>query len=308
MLGGGRDFFSNGIHLNVIEAAADPAEESWANINAMNDLVEAVLTTTDRLVVAAVGGNAAAGGAMLALAADEVWCRRGSVLNPHYRLMGLSGSEYWTHTLPSRVGPETAERLAARGAAARAPKPPSGSAWWTGPSPAGPRTSRARPSDWPSGWPRRPPHRHGSPRKKTALERQEALKPLAAYRQEELAAMRSIFFDPDAPYHACAVPSYARNPRPGRRLTSASAYPEGARHIRPPPGTAPSPQRRRSPMYPDRLTVSWTVKAEKRAFSAELPKETSPWMQQQRTRSATGQTVRPPTRSPRSTSSGSTRG
>lgn len=62
VLGGGRDFFSNGIHLNVIEAAADPAEESWANINAMNDLVEAVLTTTDRLVVAAVGGNAAAGG------------------------------------------------------------------------------------------------------------------------------------------------------------------------------------------------------------------------------------------------------
>ncbi|MEW5535917.1 hydrogenase maturation protein, partial [Streptomyces virginiae] len=65
VLGGGRDFFSNGIHLGVIEAADDPAEESWANINAMDDLVEAVLTTTDRLVVSALGGNAAAGGAML---------------------------------------------------------------------------------------------------------------------------------------------------------------------------------------------------------------------------------------------------
>jgi hypothetical protein len=41
VLGGPRDFFSNGIHLNVIQAADDPAAESWANINAMNDLVHA---------------------------------------------------------------------------------------------------------------------------------------------------------------------------------------------------------------------------------------------------------------------------
>ncbi|MGW1842246.1 hydrogenase maturation protein [Streptomyces sp. NPDC001966] len=111
VVGGGRDFFSNGIHLNVIEAAADPGAESWANINAMDDLVEAVLTTTDRLVVAALAGNAAAGGVMLALAADEVWCRAGAVFNPHYRLMGLYGSEYWTYTLPRRVGAPAADRL-----------------------------------------------------------------------------------------------------------------------------------------------------------------------------------------------------
>jgi putative two-component system hydrogenase maturation factor HypX/HoxX len=30
---------------------------------------------------------------MLALAADQVWRRTGAVLNPHYRLMGLHGSE-----------------------------------------------------------------------------------------------------------------------------------------------------------------------------------------------------------------------
>ncbi|MER6085625.1 enoyl-CoA hydratase-related protein, partial [Streptomyces sp. NPDC001833] len=100
VLGGRRDFFSNGIHLNVIEAAPDPAEESWTNLDAMDDLVEAVLRTTDRLVVAALGGNAAAGGVMLALAADEVWCRAGAVLNPHYRRMGLYGSEFWTYSLP----------------------------------------------------------------------------------------------------------------------------------------------------------------------------------------------------------------
>ena len=95
----------------MIEAADDPAEESWRNINAIDDLVEAILTTTDRLTVAAVAGNAAAGGLMLALAADEVWCRAGAVLNPHYRLMGLHGSEYWTYTLPRRVGVPEAARL-----------------------------------------------------------------------------------------------------------------------------------------------------------------------------------------------------
>jgi putative two-component system hydrogenase maturation factor HypX/HoxX len=111
VLGGPRDVFSNGIHLNVIEAADQPAHESWRNINAIDDLVEAILTTTDRLTVAALAGNAAAGGLMLALAADQVWCRGGAVLNPHYRLMGLYGSEYWTYTLPRRVGAQEAARL-----------------------------------------------------------------------------------------------------------------------------------------------------------------------------------------------------
>ena len=113
VLGGPRDFFANGIHLNVIQAADDPAEESWQNINAMDDLVEAILTTTGQLTVAALAGNAAAGGLMLALAADQVWCRAGAVLNPHYRLMGLHGSEYWTYTLPRRVGAREAARLTA---------------------------------------------------------------------------------------------------------------------------------------------------------------------------------------------------
>jgi putative two-component system hydrogenase maturation factor HypX/HoxX len=111
VLGGARDFFANGIHLNVIEAAANPAAESWRNINAIDDLAEAILTTTGKLTVAALTGNAAAGGLMLALAADQVWCRAGAVLNPHYGLMGLHGSEYWTYTLPRRVGAEHAARL-----------------------------------------------------------------------------------------------------------------------------------------------------------------------------------------------------
>jgi putative two-component system hydrogenase maturation factor HypX/HoxX len=102
---GGSDFWSNGIHLNVIEAAESPADESWRNINAIDDLAEAIITTESHLIVAALRGNAGAGGAFLARAADEVWARDGVLLNPHYKNMGnLYGSEYWTYLLPPRVG------------------------------------------------------------------------------------------------------------------------------------------------------------------------------------------------------------
>jgi putative two-component system hydrogenase maturation factor HypX/HoxX len=49
---GGRDFFSNGIHLNVFEAADDPALESWRNINAIDDLIHEILNTVSHLVIA----------------------------------------------------------------------------------------------------------------------------------------------------------------------------------------------------------------------------------------------------------------
>ncbi|MEU1480071.1 hydrogenase maturation protein [Streptomyces sp. NPDC005760] len=201
VLGGERDFFSNGIHLNVIEAADDPAAESWANINAIDDLVEAVLTTTDRLVVAAVAGNAAAGGVMLALAADEVWCRSGAVLNPHYRLMGLYGSEYWTHTLPRRVGPATAERLM------REALPVSSAAALRlglvdrlvdcGPDAFAGEVGglAARLATLPATAAR-------ITAKKTELDRLESVTPLSGFREQELARMRRTFDDPDAPYHS----------------------------------------------------------------------------------------------------------
>lgn len=76
--------FANGIRLHVIEAASSPEAESLDDITAIDDLVEAILRTTNQLTVAAICGNAAAGGLMMALAADEVWVRAGAVLNPHY--------------------------------------------------------------------------------------------------------------------------------------------------------------------------------------------------------------------------------
>ncbi|MEV0976430.1 hydrogenase maturation protein [Streptomyces sp. NPDC049915] len=201
VLGGPRDFFSNGIHLNVIEAAPDPAQESWTNLNAMDDLVEAVLRTTDRLVVAALAGNAAAGGAMLALAADQVWCRTGVVLNPHYRRMGLYGSEFWTYTLPRRVGTEragrlTAEALPVSSATARriglvdrlVPATPQDFAAEVG--------RLATDLAATAGLDRLLAEKAAA---RTADERQ---RPLARYREDELARMHALFFDPEAPYHA----------------------------------------------------------------------------------------------------------
>ena len=111
VLMGGRSAWSNGVHLNVIEAANNPAEESWHNINAIDDLIYAILTTTSKITVAAVHGNAGAGGVLLALACDKVCVRSGVVFNPHYKSMGLYGSEYWTYTLPRRVGYDKALEL-----------------------------------------------------------------------------------------------------------------------------------------------------------------------------------------------------
>jgi putative two-component system hydrogenase maturation factor HypX/HoxX len=110
LLRGGQPF-SNGIHLGVIEGAMNPAREAWNNIVAIDDVCQRIITCTDQLVVAALAGSAGAGGVMLALGADRVIQRDGTVLNPHYKNMGLYGSEYWTYLLPARVGRQSALRL-----------------------------------------------------------------------------------------------------------------------------------------------------------------------------------------------------
>jgi putative two-component system hydrogenase maturation factor HypX/HoxX len=108
VLHGGPDFWCNGMHLNAIEAADSAADASWANINAIDDLALEIIA------IAALAGNAGAGGVFLALAADRVVLRDGVVLNPHYKSMGnLFGSEYWTYQLPRRVGDAAARELTA---------------------------------------------------------------------------------------------------------------------------------------------------------------------------------------------------
>jgi len=111
VLVGGMDFFSNGIHLNILEDSQKQGEDGWANINAMNDLVSAILYAEEVVTIASFAHNAGAGGVFMGLACDYVVGKEGVVLNPHYKTLGLSGSEYHTYTLPKRVGEETAWRL-----------------------------------------------------------------------------------------------------------------------------------------------------------------------------------------------------
>jgi len=112
VLMGGHDFWSNGINLNTIEYSKNQGDESWYNINAIDDIVLEIINTEDKLVISAMQGNSGAGGVILGIAADYVYARDGVILNPHYKKMGnLYGSEYWTYLLPKRVGKEMAMNL-----------------------------------------------------------------------------------------------------------------------------------------------------------------------------------------------------
>jgi putative two-component system protein, hydrogenase maturation factor HypX/HoxX len=54
VLMGGEDFFSNGIHLNIMEDSKKQAEDGWSNIHAMNDIVRDVIQTSHILTVASI--------------------------------------------------------------------------------------------------------------------------------------------------------------------------------------------------------------------------------------------------------------
>ncbi|MFG1946354.1 enoyl-CoA hydratase-related protein [Nonomuraea sp. NPDC048826] len=110
----GGEVFSRGIHLNVIEAAPHPELEAWMNLDALGRACRELLACTGQLVVTSLGGDAGAGGMMLALGGDRVMIRSGVVLHPNHRAMGLSGGELWTYALPRRVGTAQARRLLRR--------------------------------------------------------------------------------------------------------------------------------------------------------------------------------------------------
>lgn len=216
VLAGGADFWSNGLHLNLIEAADSPADESWRNINAMNDLACAILATGSHLTVSALQGNAGAGGVFLALAADRVVAREGVVLNPHYKAMGnLYGSEYWTYLLPRRVGAELAGEITGNRlpVGARQAQEIGLIDDCFGSDAAGFRCgvealAESLAADAPA----------LLAGKRAQRRRDEMEKPLAAYRAEELAQMKRNFYGFDPSYHVARynfvhkVP-YSRTPR-----------------------------------------------------------------------------------------------
>ncbi|KAM3414335.1 hypothetical protein BST61_g10982 [Cercospora zeina] len=110
----GGSYFSNGIALNVIEASPDPSLESWLNINRIDDVVHYLLhefPARNIITVAAIRGNAAAGGVALATACDIVIAGQSVVLNPAYRGVGLFGSEYHTLSYYGRCGAVNAKHI-----------------------------------------------------------------------------------------------------------------------------------------------------------------------------------------------------
>jgi putative two-component system hydrogenase maturation factor HypX/HoxX len=201
VLMGGPDFWSNGIHLNLIEASAHPAEKSWRNINAIDDLVREIILTDRQLTIAAMQGNAGAGGVFLALAADRVYARSGGVLNPHYKSMGnLYGSEYWTYLLPRRVTPEQAQTVmqnrlpvGAKAAAAMGLIDDHFGATATAFRAEVEARARALSAD--------PGFDVMIAQKRASRETDEASRPLAAYRTDELERMKLNFFGFDPSYH-----------------------------------------------------------------------------------------------------------
>ena len=199
VLMGGQDVWSNGIHLNVIEQSENPAHESWANINAIDDLILEIIQTPGHYIISALQGNAGAGGVPLALAADKVLAREGIVLNPHTQTMGLYGSEYWTYLLPKRIGTEKARQFTEQCLP-----------WGTavakeigllddalGETAA---EFREKVKETAREITRLPYFDKLLMAKRFQRRKDEAFKPLASYRQEELEQMRKNFFENDQDY------------------------------------------------------------------------------------------------------------
>ena len=202
VLMGGTDFFSNGIHLNVIEAAERPGR--GVLVQPPRDRRHRARHPRDRLARRGhrAPGDAAAGGVPFAVAADHVVAREDVVLNPYYQHMGgLYGSEYWTYILPRRVGADVTAELTS------APFDPIGTrrakeigliddvfgtdlaAFNTQLVAVAERL--ARHADLPS-WLAEKKRRRGA---------DEAVKPLAVYRQEEMTRSHECFFGADRCYH-----------------------------------------------------------------------------------------------------------
>jgi putative two-component system hydrogenase maturation factor HypX/HoxX len=201
VLMGGADFWSNGIHLNVIEAAQSPAEESWHNLHAIDDVVREIVETDSQIVIAALSGDAAAGGVPLALAADHVVARDDVVLNPYYQHMGgLYGSEYWTYLLPRRVGAQMAahltETFAAIGTRRGVEIGLLDAAFGNDVA-----SFRAQVQGLAERLARHPDLGQWLEDKRQFRARDEQLKPLSVYRSEELTRSYECFFGPDSSYH-----------------------------------------------------------------------------------------------------------
>jgi putative two-component system hydrogenase maturation factor HypX/HoxX len=200
VLMGGADFWANGMHLNLIEAAADPAAASLRNCNAIDDLMRTLITTDSHLIMAAMRGSAGASGVILALTADKVCARAGVVLNPHYKTMGLYGSAYWTYLLPQRVGQPRAITLAA-GCLPMGVKEAFAIGLVDTMLPACLADCDTELRCMAEALAHSPDYERRLAQKRAKRFYDERVKPLAAYRAEEVAQMKINLYGSDSAYH-----------------------------------------------------------------------------------------------------------
>ena len=172
-----------------------------------------IVVTDRQLTIAAMCGNAGAGGVFLALGADHVYARDGVILNPHYKGMGnLYGSEYWTYLLPRRVGPRSGARARRKPAADRRARAAALGLidGHFGPTPTAFRAEIARARQCS---PRIRDSPECSPRRTARRAADESAKPLAAYRDAELERMRLSFYGFDSSYHVARFNFVQKVPR-----------------------------------------------------------------------------------------------
>ena len=111
LLRGGQPF-SNGIHLGVIDAAADPAAEAWDNIVAIDDVCAGDHHLRRPAGRVLDGGQRGRGwGDAGAGRRPGAAPRRRRCSTRTTGRMGLYGSEYWTYVLPRRVGGQRGQAL-----------------------------------------------------------------------------------------------------------------------------------------------------------------------------------------------------
>ena len=203
VLAGGIDFFSNGIHLNVIEAAADQGEESWYNLHAIDDIVREIVETDSHVDdLGAVGRRRRRRGAVRGRRRPRRrprGRRAQPVLPAHGRAVRLRVLDL-PAAAPSRPRGRRraheravhADRHAARGRA---------SGWSTRPSATPSRASVRRCRAWPSAWHVIPTLATGSRTSvATGLATSRSSRS-AAYRTEEMARSHECFFGEDRSYH-----------------------------------------------------------------------------------------------------------
>jgi putative two-component system hydrogenase maturation factor HypX/HoxX len=123
------------------------------------------------------------------------------LLNPHYKNMGnLFGSEYWTYLLPARVGDADARAIMQNRlpmtAAEGVRKGLLDACISAGPAAFCVEVAR-RAAEWAAA----PDFAEQLRRKLERRAADEAIKPLARYRAEELEQMRRNFYGFDASYH-----------------------------------------------------------------------------------------------------------